>query len=84
MARTQTEYDLEVLNVRAGISEFTEKVARLVKFGDRDAFRRFHQLMILTVALECLYGYDVTCEILTDDEIQETFELTYRIFQSLP
>ena len=81
---TQVAFDAEVQNISIALATFTLKVTRLSKFKDQDAYRRQHQLMKLEICHECLEGYDVLCELLTDDEIKITMEQAWKIIQSCP
>ena len=80
----QTDFDAEVEDIRARTSAFVQKVCRLTKFRDRDAYRRQHQLMRLLICIHCLDGYEVATEYLDDNQIQMTLEQAKKILASCP
>lgn len=82
MSLTQTKLNIEVQNLEIGIAEITCKTANLIRAGDQDAYRMQHRLMRLQVCKWCLVGYDISSEILTDDEIDYILEQGNKVLQS--
>jgi hypothetical protein len=81
---TQSNYDAEVSAIKTASVSFIQKVCRLTKFRDQDAYRRQHQLMRLLVCIHCLEDYQVADEYLDDNQIQITLEQAKKVLSSCP
>lgn len=84
MDMTQEQFNDEVFNLQVGIAGLTVKVTDLIRSGDQDAYRMQHRLIRVQICRMCLMGYDLTSDVLTDDEISYTFEQAHKILQSCP
>ena len=75
-------------NTVLGIAEFESKLAYIAvqmrRQNDPDANRREEEMMFLQNVLNGLRNYDITSEILTDDEVNYYFELAVQVIQSCP
>lgn len=81
---TQTEFDntLEVFFLNK--VKFAEKVATLKRQDDPAAFNKEEYLMMFDNIMYALRDYDVTSELLEDDEIEYLFELGTQISLNWP
>ena len=81
---TQEHVDNLVLGIAAFTVDFAERCLDLFVQGDPDAWNQEQKLIAVQSVLWSLRDYDITTEILTEDEVMYLEELATSIIQDCP
>lgn len=81
---TQTEFDNKVLAAVSGHINVMEIAADLRRQGDPQARRIEEEQIFCNNVITSLENYDVTSELLEDDDIEYLFELATGAIQKFP
>lgn len=82
--QTQAELDASIEILFLNKIRFANKVATLRKQDDPAAFNKEEYLMMFDNVMYSLRDYDVTSELLTDEEIEYLYELGTQISLNWP
>jgi hypothetical protein len=77
----QTTYDEIVEAMILYSVKLADKVLMLKRQRDPDVIRREEELILLSNCIYTLNHYDITSEVLTDEEIEHAYELSTIILQ---
>lgn len=80
----QSEFDDKVLAVAQKGVVMAAHIADLRRQGDPDARRLEEEYIMLQNCLTSLKDYDITSDLLSDDDIKYVFELSTSILQTCP
>lgn len=81
---TQQAFDDKILAVAQKGVDMAAHIADLRRQGDPAARRLEEEYMMLQNCLTSLKDYDITSDLLSDDDIKYVFELSTSILQTCP